>query len=156
MQNVDLWPAAAQRCRKRSRCRTFSLKQERSSAIRYCHGSASSRTAAAANPVQLNITQSSSSCSISTVLCFDSLLTECDEAGHEVSTTSRPHLQQTQGRRSRAQHQPNRASATALPYPSQVQPKARSSARRHNGPPHLHCKPCQVRRSWSPPSPIST
>ena len=53
---------------------------------------------------------------------------------HHVSQQTRcdlrPDQQQGQSRRSRAQHQPNWASATALPYPSHVQPKARSSARR--------------------------
>ena len=87
------------------------------------------------------------SCSISTMLCLDSLQTGCDEAGREVSTwcssTSWPHLQRTQGRRSRARHQPKRASATALPCPSQVQPAASSSARRQTGtsPPPLQAVP---------------
>ena len=100
-------------------------------------------------------------CGFSWSISNHALLSGCDEAVREVSawcsSSSGLHQQQAQGRRSRARHQPNWAS-TLLLYPIQAPNSFQRPAAVRGGSPghsHLHCRPCRVRRSWSP-SPIST
>ena len=94
------------------------------------------------------------SCSISTMLCFDSFQTGRNEAGREVSTwcssTSQPHLQRTQGRRSRARNRHNGSTPLLSPIQARCNPRPTTVRGGTPGHHHLHCKPCQMRRSWSP------
>ena len=135
----------------RFRKETNSLCQVRSS-----RSGAPGRTAAAANPGPTRPRPSPAEhhpvvkfCSIYTVLCFDSLLTRCDEAGPEVGTWC-----------SSATNKADIAERTSptglvpLLYPIQAKCNQRPAAVRSgtSGHPHLPCRPCRVRRSCSPTS----
>ena len=77
------------------------------------------------------------SCSISTVLCFDSLQTGRNEAGREVpgAPLHVPAPSATNTRPTKPSAEPTQlVNTTTQPYPSQVQPAPNSSARRHTGP----------------------
>ena len=96
------------------------------------------------------------SCSISTVLCFDSSQSGRNEAGREVSTwcsSPRPSPicnkhkadEAERGTDTMGQHH-----YSLSPIQARCNPRPTAVRGGTPGHPHLHCKPCQMRRCWSP------
>ena len=69
---------------------------------------------------------------------------------HLVLLHLQPHLQQTQGRRSRARNRHNGSTPLLSPIQARCNPRPTAVRSGTPGHPHLHCKPCQMPRSWSP------
>ena len=89
------------------------------------------------------------SCSISTVLCFDSLQSGRNEAGREVSIWCSSPRPSPICNKHKADEAERGTDTTPLLSLIQARCNPRPTAVR-GGTPHLHCKPCQMRRSWSP------